>query len=1276
MRFAFIQFKQRGRNTRRRADHVGRIDQLVALVRRMLREWVPTFITGFFAADLTGLSYYVNFHRNLSRLDVMRAANNVLDGRATANRVQILEADAPQFRSAAGLPAFRGSPYGQLLPQDQVITGIVNEAQGLVFGIGEKWLPIVNDSYLAGQNHLFNNIALNNGNEFTCRFRLRGENRTNISLINDLASAISAVHRRRPLLRFRVIFYNQYAQTIVAGSVNSSEIGTGRLTEPMIQAMLYVIIQKFQQDLADNEGARGSDPTVIPDTADEEVEDIDPENLLQNCSVLFIPRGALQARGPDLNHPPPSELKLIIDGTPVTLKVTDAENPIYGRGKINCVIEGVSNVLGIDVKEITCRLSNKQAYSVRQVMLNGLLPHLNHQLNHVTVDEAGEIVLDHAWPVKRNKHWLVTHRNHVYKAEMVAIQKEVKTKKTKKELKQEEEAYDFRFITLDFETRAQNWDNGPSPTTGKPTGSALAVTSAALAFRDEEGHIQTWCNTLDPDVFEQDLAKEEREVLAAMDQDAYVEKLTQLTTMDRRKLALKCYQYHNDFAKFMPKMKREKAEAYIRKYVQKNTKTVFRAGHNYKNIMKTITTRRRMIHNNAYSKSHNQPVYAMLNFMSTLPYALSHKEKNGFVNAYAHNGSGFDFFLILGPIIHLWREGALEVGKIVMKPGRIMCIEITFLTGAKYRFICTYAHLSDSLSKLCKAFDLPEELRKLDEITLPDGTVMNTMKLCLMEPDLDPCGYIRMLTEKNWLKSYEYYNVLDCVSLVYIVEQTALMYGQLLKDEPGSEGFIICQKIFSRGLSTSSVAMSFYKEFMKQFDPKMAQAFKDQSDMTEAEWLHEKKAVVGGASISNQRGIHYESLSVLDQRSQYPHALSTCVFTLGKYVDFDMRVSYVKNLNGDYICTTTQRKLKPIDYQFMPGHPCYFKSGTYVITGAFDRKNKSKYYINGLPVRKKGQPLNWYAKDIDEAQHIGWYDLNRLIFKKEFKWFTIHEDSKVAGPDCEIVEGKRLFFPFLDLLMKGKDQAERDGNKVLRTLYKLNANGFSGKLQMKIHQKKIIPEKDAIIGLYRTEPCISWSKSNVRFSVEFLGGVRIRFYDIVDSMPRTIVDDPTSGRVHLVYAETDSYGIPTELVPFLKKFIGDKLGDLVYEVDKSHRAVFFAPKTYCIEGHLNGVAIEKIAAKGLSRKLVTPEFFDRLINCENVTINMPMLARSAKTLQIRDMQHTTRTTKSSNLLPTYIHHTDVIQPGFPWAFDSLQQMSLSLSQDVERTVLPNTSSAL
>ena len=77
-----------------------------------------------------------------------------------------------------------------------------------------------------------------------------------------------------------------------------------------------------------------------------------------------------------------------------------------------------------------------------------------------------------------------------------------------------------------------------------------------------------------------------------------------------------------------------------------------------------------------------------------------------------------------------------------------------------------------------------------------------------------------------------------------------------------------------------------------------------------------------------------------------------------------------------------------------------------------------------------------------------------------------------------------------------------------------------------------------------------------------------------------------------------------------------------------------------------------MAAKGLPRKLVTPQFYMDLYCDKDVTINMPMLTRDAKTLTIIDKQHATRTTKSTQTLPVFTHFTDVLHENFPYAFPS------------------------
>jgi hypothetical protein len=113
-------------------------------------------------------------------------------------------------------------------------------------------------------------------------------------------------------------------------------------------------------------------------------------------------------------------------------------------------------------------------------------------------------------------------------------------------------------------------------------------------------------------------------------------------------------------------------------------------------------------------------------------------------------------------------------------------------------------------------------------------------------------------------------------------------------------------------------------------------------------------------------------------------------------------------------------------------------------------------------------------------------------------------------------------------------------------------------------------------------------------------------------------------------------------------------------VTSSTKAIFFAPKTYYIKGHCNDVALEKKAAKGLPRRLVTANFYMDLFLGHDVAVPMPMLTRDTKTLAILDKQHAVRITKSPHAYPTFWHYLDITSPGFPFAFETTEEIRSQL----------------
>lgn len=69
------------------------------------------------------------------------------------------------------------------------------------------------------------------------------------------------------------------------------------------------------------------------------------------------------------------------------------------------------------------------------------------------------------------------------------------------------------------------------------------------------------------------------------------------------------------------------------------------------------------------------------------------------VNMYAHNSKGFDSYLVL-------KTSGLKFKNIIKTNSSILKLSV-LTASCKIHFLCTLSHLSGSLEKLCKNFEVP-----------------------------------------------------------------------------------------------------------------------------------------------------------------------------------------------------------------------------------------------------------------------------------------------------------------------------------------------------------------------------------------------------------------------------------------------------------------------------------------------------------------------------------------------------------------------------------------
>ena len=144
--------------------------------------------------------------------------------------------------------------------------------------------------------------------------------------------------------------------------------------------------------------------------------------------------------------------------------------------------------------------------------------------------------------------------------------------------------------------------------------------------------------------------------------------------------------------------------------------------------------------------------------------------------------------------------------------------------------------------------------------------------------------------------------------------------------------------------------------------------------------------------------------------------------------------------------------------------------------------------------------------------------LNSVDLDMFFDHYNVYNPEYLSGWMFKASVG--MFDKYIDECMQGKIQATKDGNRGLRTIYKIRANSIYGKFGSDIRQIEKIPfYRDGQIHYYYSEPKIK-------------PGIYIALASFVTSYARRITiesaqkitDDYNAGRsdIQFIYADTDS----------------------------------------------------------------------------------------------------------------------------------------------------------
>ena len=263
---------------------------------------------------------------------------------------------------------------------------------------------------------------------------------------------------------------------------------------------------------------------------------------------------------------------------------------------------------------------------------------------------------------------------------------------------------------------------------------------------------------------------------------------------------------------------------------------------------------------------------------------LSDEAKNQrYYNGVAHNGSRFDFYLIMS----YFNENDIEQSNTQLRGTSIIGMQYK---GHQFKDSCCF--LTDSLKNLCDGYLVTEEEKKYAKITnvkLGNKTISNT-QLCFYKPKLKFWEFMDLeINEPEFWKEYVRYCEYDCESLFLVWEKFKEQVNQIIMEMGKRKG---CGKklIGKVGFNKINTIGSLSKKLIEfvNTDKSLLYAGKNKRMLQlfirddEQKYNFVCKFKRGGISHANRMGYHKEGISGFDIKSQYPTAMMEMRIPVGK----------------------------------------------------------------------------------------------------------------------------------------------------------------------------------------------------------------------------------------------------------------------------------------------------------------------------------------------------------------------------------------------------------
>lgn len=522
-----------------------------------------------------------------------------------------------------------------------------------------------------------------------------------------------------------------------------------------------------------------------------------------------------------------------------------------------------------------------------------------------------------------------------------------------------------------------------------------------------------------------------------------------------------------------------------------------------------------------------------------------------------HNGSRYDFILIMEELMMLSDDIKFHITNLMYKSGKIMSFKMTQICKGKsvvLTFWDSCLHLLASLDSCCKIFKVPDSIAKgsFDHEKIKDGW------------------------EDVWKYESEWRPYLrnDILALEYIVKQYEKEIIESLKVSPLHFTTI-------SSLANYKIKMDCHNKGLKIYVPK---------DYREDDFF--RKAIYGGRTMPVKRNFDSQGvddyLIALDVKSLYPYAMHVGEFFMGEPTKFDrgMMEPFKKMLSET-------GKLRPGIYSTKVKPP----------------PQTRRYPIPFLPMRSNTGDLLWQYKSGE-----GHYS-NRMIeyaIKLGYE-FELIEAYVFESTSSDVFKDSNNHWQNM------KDEAERVGNEGRRQIAKIaNNSGYGKQMERPITNSTLFTKKEhAILLMNRmgyqnvkifskpeTDNCFvtiqqrpEAPQTPCHLGIIILDESKIIMYEyyLKSMVPYGNLTMEQCFDKAPYYSDTDSAYVPSQSAEAYADSLGDVFGKLDYDLKEKewriYTARFHAPKTYSFEARhiISGKVIQKKKTKGFPDKSITYE---------------------------------------------------------------------------------------